>query len=108
MIKQFVFFFLIIISSSAIEFCEKSVFYLHDEALNKLGSNKCINSCDCDGLRTCSIAQWCQGVSRSKHNYYYNESLSDGECDPFSPIKDYYCNSNRICDPNGKCIDIPK
>ena len=63
-------------------------------------------SCDCDGKRTCSIFQWCQGVSRAKNkDYYYNEDLSNSECDPQSPLKDFYCNSNRICDSKGKCID---
>ena len=97
---------LINLSLTAIEFCEKSEFYLHDEGTNHLGCNRCINSCDCDGKRTCSIFQWCQGVSRAKNkDYYYNEDLSNSECDPQSPLKDFYCNSNRICDSKGKCID---
>ena len=94
--------------SCAIEFCEKSVFYLHDEGDNKLGCNRCINSCDCDGLGTCSQFQWCQGVSRNKNkDYYYNEALSNGECDPSSPIKHFYCNSNRVCNNDGKCVEHP-
>jgi hypothetical protein len=99
----------IISINTIVEFCEKSVFYLHDEGDNVLGCNRCNNSCDCDGLRTCSQFQWCQGISREKSiDYYYNEELSDSLCDPLSPLGDYYCNGDRVCDPNGKCIDKPK
>jgi hypothetical protein len=34
-----------------------------NEALNKLGSNKCTEHGDCDGSRTCSSYGWCQGES---------------------------------------------
>lgn len=97
---------LLSLSYSYIEFCEKSVFYLHNEVSNKLGSHRCKNSCDCDGNRTCSSWSWCSGDSRMKHaNYYYNEKLSDSECDSVSPIRDYYCTGTRQCSPEGRCID---
>lgn len=34
-----------------------------DEALNKLGSNKCTEHGECDGARVCSGYGWCSGVS---------------------------------------------
>lgn len=35
----------------------------HNEATNKLGSNKCAFDWECAGKRTCSHAGWCQGKS---------------------------------------------
>lgn len=35
-----------------------------DEAKNALGANRCADSRDCDGKRTCSPHGWCQGTAR--------------------------------------------
>ena len=32
-----------------------------NEALNRLGSNRCTSNSECDGFRTCSAFRWCQG-----------------------------------------------
>lgn len=35
-----------------------------DESKNAMGANRCSDSRDCDGKRTCSPFGWCQGVAR--------------------------------------------
>lgn len=102
----FLFLLILALAICRVEYCEKSVFYLHDESKNTPGENRCTNSCDCDGERTCSSVRWCQGTSREKsENYYYNEKLTNSECDPNSPIADFYCTKTRLCSSEGKCID---
>ena len=68
----------------------KSPNYNHNESLNKKGPNQCSNNCDCDGQRTCSPWNWCEGdarpskpkpkpkpkpkVSCTSKRYYHNEA----------------------------------
>jgi hypothetical protein len=38
--------------------------YHHDESKNPGGPNRCQSDMDCDGNRTCSSSNWCQGEAR--------------------------------------------
>ena len=35
----------------------------HNEAVNDMGPNKCVEDSECNGFRTCSSSGWCQGES---------------------------------------------
>ena len=47
--------------SSATVFAGSGPSYCYNEAITKLGPNKCSTNSDCDGARTCSPHGWCQG-----------------------------------------------
>ncbi|MCE9672670.1 hypothetical protein LY474_33165 [Myxococcus stipitatus] len=74
--------------------------YYRDEARNPRGPNRCYNSCECDGMRTCSSAGWCQGVARPAVGctspwYYWNEA--------WNPQGSNRCNSHCQCDGRRTC-----
>ncbi|MCP3098506.1 hypothetical protein LZ198_06395 [Myxococcus sp. K15C18031901] len=87
------------VSEQELQNC-KAYNYYHDEARNPRGPNRCSNSCDCDGMRTCSSFGWCQGVARppvscTSPQYYWNEAWN-----PQGPNR---CNSSCQCDGRRTC-----
>lgn len=79
----------------------KYAWYTYDEAPNQ---SRCGNDNQCDGLRICWTG-WCQGTARPPKgpNYYYDESITNHNCDQRSPNKDYYCDGKRTCSYNAYC-----
>ena len=81
--------------------------YTYDEGPT---GNRCTNADQCDGQRTCSFYGWCFGTSRPAKdaNYHYDEAVTGNKCPTSSSDqnyknKDYYCDGNRTCSPNGWC-----
>ena len=65
------------------------------ESQNPLGPHKCTHSGQCDGDRTCSRWQWCQGTSNCPPGCGVKESQN-----PLGPHK---CTHSRQCDGNRTC-----
>ena len=72
--------------------------------------NRCKDSNQCDGQRTCSPFGWCQGTSRpaKNANYRYNEAVTGNKCpnastQPNFANRAYYCDGNRSCSVHGWC-----
>eukprot|EP01084_Bolivina_argentea_P194641 333991_1 len=42
--------------------------YYKDESSNSEGAHSCIDDCDCNSLRTCSEAGWCQGTGECSNS----------------------------------------
>ncbi|MFY1828732.1 hypothetical protein ACN47A_22620 [Myxococcus fulvus] len=80
--------------------------YYWDEARNPRGPNRCTNSCQCDGMRTCSSSGWCQGTARpgvscTSPNYYWNEAWNPGGSNRcWSACQ---CDGMRTCSSSGWC-----
>lgn len=75
--------------------------YCWNEATNPLGPNKCSTNEQCDGARTCSQANFCQGTARTPNpgpkgpTYCWNEANN-----PDGPNK---CSNNGQCDGARTC-----
>ncbi|WP_425334903.1 hypothetical protein [Myxococcus stipitatus] len=80
--------------------------YYRDEARNPRGPNRCSNSCDCDGMRTCSSSGWCQGVARppvgcTSPQYSWNEAWNPGGSNRCTSA--CQCDGRRTCSSSGWC-----
>ena len=85
--------------------CGNSYKYYFDEKKNKFKTHRCRADTQCDGVRTCSIFGWCQGIARpEKSSEYYYLEADDSYCKYDSPIRDYFCDGNRFCGIDDKCI----
>lgn len=83
--------------------------YCHDESQNTRGSNQCSSNADCDGLRTCSGAGWCQGTNRdtshttcSNKNWLVNTDLTGNGVGGYAQAQtitdcEAECNANAAC-----------
>ncbi|KAG2498299.1 hypothetical protein HYH03_003560 [Edaphochlamys debaryana] len=59
--------------------CRKRPEYLWDEAGNPGCPNRCTDPCQCDGLRDCSGAGFCQGISRPPYTGVRACTLAEGK-----------------------------
>lgn len=95
-----------------------SASYCHDEAQNAKGPAQCSSNADCDGLRTCSGAGWCQGTNRpvthtscTNKNWLVNMDLTGNGLGGYSNSKtltacEAECAKNASCKGwtwNGAC-----
>jgi hypothetical protein len=101
----------------------KTADYKYNEAPN---GNKCTNDWQCDGLRTCSTAGWCQGTARptpvtppvsppvtppvtsipkgpKTADYQYNEAPNGNKC-----TNDWQCDGLRTCSSFGWCQGVAR
>ncbi|MDO9018311.1 MAG: hypothetical protein Q8S73_12195 [Deltaproteobacteria bacterium] len=78
-----------------------------DEARNPGGANRCTNSQQCDGARTCSAAGWCQGTARTPNpgpkgpNYCWDEARNPGGANRCTNSQQ--CDGARTCSAAGWC-----
>jgi hypothetical protein len=89
--------------------------FVWDENQNRIGSYSCWTDCDCDGMRTCTSENWCDGIARQLQNssecnktrfYTYDESIGyDGKGQSTCNTKNNSCECNglRLCDYAGYC-----
>lgn len=78
--------------------------YTRDESVNPMGPSRCSSDCDCDGARSCSSSNFCQGEARScvGEDYLWDESLNTRPygCDDEN---DCECDGGRTCSFAGFC-----
>jgi hypothetical protein len=89
--------------------CDYVNFY-HNEAKNPKGPGKCDSDCDCDGTRSCDVANGvCAGAARpekltaavcNSKDYHYNEAWT--KAGPGKCSGDCECDGLRTCE-SGKC-----
>ncbi len=80
--------------------------YYRDETRNPGGAYRCNNSCQCDGMRTCSQWGWCQGAARpsvscTSPQYHWNEAWNSGGSNRCSNA--CQCDGRRTCSSSGWC-----
>jgi hypothetical protein len=100
----FAFGFMMLISS--ISFAGDSPSYVHDESKNSKGPNQCSNDNDCDGMRKCSSAGYCQGIARKPGDanckkgpdFHTDEGPRGNRCQ-----NECDCDGNRTCSDAGWC-----
>lgn len=85
--------------------CDYYNFY-RDETRNPGGAYRCSNSCQCDGMRTCSQWGWCQGTARpnvscTSPQYHWNEAWNSGGSNRCS--NSCQCDGRRTCSSSGWC-----
>lgn len=79
-IQSFIVLLLLLAIVGLAKSCNKNKFYLHDEAKNKYGPNKCSNDCDCDRNRRCSPQNFCHECLYLAKSFWFMPKYSAVKC----------------------------